>query len=145
MTLEVPTAPNPAGGLAIQELRRLRQDFMQLVRATEGKTEDMFFLPILTTQRIQASKLVVFPNNSAVYVLRIGSWGAIPFETQGGGILEIPLPRTIDSGIAVQLFTAAGAEVVYGPAATEIYSAYLIGTAEEAPLQAPSDANLIDG
>lgn len=144
-----PLSPNPAGGLAISEIRRLREqmhvDLLRLQRSTEGKSEDMFFLPHLSTQRLQLSELVVIPNNSAVYLLRVGALTMFAFETAGSGVLTFKLPRVIEAGTQVLITTAAGVEVVYGPGATELYAAYLIGHAEEAPPQDPHDANLIDG
>jgi len=132
--VEAVSAPNPAGSLAIAELKMLRRDLRGLERAIEGKREDMFFLPYLSNMRIQASRLVVLSSMPApaVFSLRIGSWDALFFDPGPDGVTLIHVPRLIDSGTPVSIFTAAGAEVIPS-AGDSILSAYLIGTAEEEP------------
>lgn len=126
--------PPPSNQQVLNEIKAMTGQLRE-IKALLGQqppAQDIFSFPLLTTQRIQASRIVIFQNAVAVINFRVGSRTVITIETQTSGILDFPFPVTLEQGVqATWINNASGAELVYGPSASPVHNIYLIGIAED--------------
>lgn len=142
----VATGMNPSGAVVVRELEGLRSDIRRLIRATEGQSDEVFYLPYLTTQRLGLATILLNCNTPGVWAFSIGGSNLWAFETLAGtDTLEIPFPRVINPGQRITIVnTATGAEATIG-LGLDFHSAFVIGSSLPRDLPNPDEGNLVDG